>query len=359
VQADGRFPVKRMRVKIGDREVGNGAPCFIIAEAGVNHNGDPALAGRLIDVAKEAGADAVKFQTFTADSLVTRNAEKADYQRVTTVPGESQYDMIRGLELTRRDFRELSEYARELGIVFLSSPFDEGSADFLETLDIAAYKIPSGEITNLPLLGHIGRKGRPAIVSTGMADLAEISDAVSALRSGGLEEIILLHCVTSYPAPFECLNLKAMGTLRDAFRIPVGFSDHAEGILSAGIARALGACVIEKHFTMSRDLPGPDHRASLEPDELRSMVEMVHRVDGALGTGIKEPVCGEQEMLRIARKSLVARVDIPKGTVISGEMIGMKRPGTGIPPKEFASVIGRRAARTIRKDELIGWHMIQ
>ncbi len=346
-------------MRIGDREVGDGTPCFIIAEAGVNHNGDPNLARRLIDIAKSAGADAIKFQTFTADALVTRDAEKAGYQKATTGGRESQYDMIQDLELTHEDFRKLSDYARERGIVFLSSPFDEESADFLETLGITAYKIPSGEITNLPFLEHIAKKGRPVILSTGMADLREISEALDALRSSGQEEIILLHCVTSYPAPFESLNLRAIETLRDTFHLPVGFSDHAEGITSALIARALGACIIEKHFTLSRDLPGPDHKASLEPGELQSMVEMIHRVDGALGTGIKEPGCEELEMRRIARKSLVAMMDIPRGTMITGEMIGMKRPGTGIEPKEFTSVIGRRAARTIRKDELIGWHMIQ
>ena len=340
-------------IKIGDKMVGEGKPCFIIAEAGVNHNGDVNLAKRLVDIAKEAGVDAVKFQTFKAEELVTADAGKAQYQKETTDAKESQFEMLRKLELAESDFEELFNYAQKKGVIFLSSPFDKRSVDLLDKLGVPAFKIPSGEITDFPLLRHIATKGKPIILSTGMATLGEIEEALEAIRKEGVEEIVLLHCVSCYPAKIEDTNLKAMDTLRYAFNLPVGLSDHSLGVSILVAAVALGACVIEKHFTLDKNLPGPDHRASLEPDELKEMVRAIRDVEKAMGNGIKRPTVEEEENKKVARRSIVAKVDIPKGSVITEEMLDIKRAGTGVEPKYLDMVTGRKAKEDIKLGELI------
>ena len=340
------------KIRISNRFIGDGVRSFIIAEAGVNHNGDVNLAKKLIDIAKEAGADAVKFQTFKAENVVTKSAGKAEYQKEPTGAEESQYEMIKKLELSEEDFKDLFAYAREKEIIFLSSPFDKGSVDLLDELGVPAFKIPSGEITNFPLLKHIARK-KPIILSTGMSTLGEIEEALEVIRNEGIEEIILLHCVSCYPAKAEDMNLRAMETLRQTFKLPVGLSDHSLGITIPIAGTALGACVIEKHFTLDKNLPGPDHRASVEPDELKQMVKAIRDIEKALGNGIKRPTKEEEENKKVARRSLVAKVDIPKGAIITEEMLVFKRPGGGIESRYMSMVIGRKARENIGRDELI------
>jgi N,N'-diacetyllegionaminate synthase len=282
------------------------ARVLIIAEAGVNHNGSIDLAVQLIDAAKASGADAVKFQTFRADRIATRSAEKANYQQRQAADGESQFEMLQRLELDAAAHRRLFDYCRKTAIQFLSSPFDIQSIDLLDTLEVPLLKIPSGEITNLPFLERIAAKGRPVILSTGMSTLGEVEEAVQVLRAGGVSEITLLHCVTEYPAPYAEINLRAMQTLKSAFGLPVGYSDHTPGIEIAIAAVALGAEVIEKHFTLDRSLPGPDHSASLEPKEFKQMVAAIRNVESALGDGIKKPALCELPNIPVARKSVVA-----------------------------------------------------
>ncbi len=343
------------KVRIGDSLIGEGEPCFVIAEAGVNHNGDINLAKKLIDVAREAGADAVKFQTFKAEEVVTQSAEKARYQKQTTGAGESQFEMIKKLELAEADFEELYRYAQKKGLLFLSSPFDKGSVDFLDKLGVAALKIPSGEITNFPLLRHIANKKKPIILSTGMSTLEEIEEALAVIQKEGLTEIVLLYCVSSYPAKTEEMNLRAMETLKHAFKLPVGLSDHTLGVTVPVAAIALGACVIEKHFTLDKSLPGPDHRASLEPDELKAMIKAIRDVAGALGDGVKKPTVDEEGNKKVARRSIVARVDIPRGATITEGMLAIKRAGGGLAPKDLEKLYGARAKDGFKKDEAISW----
>ena len=342
-------------VTTGSLSIGPNFPCFVIAEAGVNHNGDLELARRLVDVAAEAGADAVKFQTFRADRLVSPTAPKAAYQRQTTDAGESQLDMLRRLELSPAAHRELSDYCRQRGLIFLSTPFDEESADLLDELDVLAFKIGSGEVTNHPFLEYVARKGKPIILSTGMSYLSEVDEAVRVLRDAGCEQLILLHCVSSYPAAPADANLKAIQTLAAAFGVPVGYSDHTPGIEVALAAVALGACVIEKHFTLDRNLPGPDHRASLEPPELRALISGVRTVERALGDGIKRPVPAEADTRAVARRSLAARVDIPAGVIVEAGMLTALRPADGIPPGLIRRVIGRRTRRSLTAGQFIDW----
>lgn len=334
-------------ITIGDRVVGPGWPCFIIAEAGVNHNGDADAALRMVDVAADAGAEAIKFQTFRADRLVTRSARKADYQQRTTDPAESQYEMLRRLELPERAYEAVLERCTARGVVFLSTAFDEESADFLEKLGMSVFKIPSGEIPNLPFLLRVAAKQKPMIVSTGMANLGEVYTAVQTIRAAGNQQILLLQCVSNYPATVESTNLRAMATMTAAFGVPVGYSDHTEGDAVALAAVALGACVIEKHFTVDRRLPGPDHTSSLEPHELAALVRNIRRVEAALGDGQKVPAPAEMATAAAARKSLVAACDIPPGTVLTEAMIVIKRPGIGLPPAMRPYVIGRTARTPI------------
>lgn len=339
--------------------VGLKNPCFVIAEAGVNHNGDIALAKKLIDAAVEGGADAVKFQTFKTENVVTLTAEKAEYQKDTTSKEESQYEMIKKLELSESDFWDLSEYAKKAGIIFLSTPFDEESVDLLDQIGVPAFKIPSGEITNFPLLKKIAQKSKPIILSTGMATLSEVEEALSYLKKHRANEIVLLHCTTSYPTPMNSVNLRAMETLRCAFQVPVGYSDHTEGITIPVAAVAMGACVIEKHFTLDRALPGPDHRASLEPQELVAMVRAVRDVELALGNGIKGPTEEEEAIKRVARRSIVAKTNIRAGEMLKESSLAIKRPATGIEPRYFGSIVHKRAKTQILKDQVIQWDMIE
>jgi N-acetylneuraminate synthase/N,N'-diacetyllegionaminate synthase len=340
-------------IVFANRRVGSGHPVFIIAEAGVNHNGDLNLAKKLIDAAKEAGADAVKFQSFKAENVVTKTAQKAKYQKQTTGSGESQYEMIKKLELSSADFKKLALYARKKGILFLSTPFDKESVDLLDELDVPAFKIASGEITNFPLIRHIAKKGKPVILSTGMSTLEEIDEALHVIKSVGIKDIVLLQCVTAYPAKVEDMNLRAMQTLESTFKLPVGLSDHTIGIVVPIAAVALGAVVIEKHFTLDTNLPGPDHKASLQPEELKQMIEAIREVEKAIGDGSKRPTAEEEEIKKVARRSIVARIDIPQGAVIAEEMLAIKRPGTGIEPKYLDKVVGKVAKAMIKRDELI------
>nr|WP_092481854.1 N-acetylneuraminate synthase [Desulfoscipio geothermicus] len=332
---------------------------FIIAEAGINHNGSLNIAKLLVDTTVKAGADAVKFQTFIPEQVVAKDAERASYQQVN-MPGyqESQLEMIRRLTLSSVEFRELKACCDRAGIMFLSTPFDYYSVDLLDTLEVPFFKIASGELTNLPFLKYVAAKGRPLILSTGMATLGEIEEALETLQKAGAREITLLHCTSNYPTTFEEVNLKAMITLRQAFGLPVGYSDHTRGIEVAIAAAALGACVIEKHFTLDREMEGPDHKASLEPDELAAMVQAIRNVEKALGDGFKRPGPGEREIMRAARRSLVAAVDIAAGEVITPDKLAVKRPGTGIPPKMWDVVVGRRARTDISADTVITWEMI-
>jgi len=328
---------------------------LIIAEAGVNHNGDLVLARQLIDVAAEAGADMVKFQTFSADRLVTPHASKADYQAKTTDAGESQHAMIRRLELTRDMHEALIAHCKSRGIQFFSTGFDQESIDMLVELGLDRFKIPSGEITNLPYLRHVARYGKHVILSTGMATLGEIEWALDVLQQAGTsrERITVLHCNTEYPTPMSDVNLRAMLAMRDAFGVAVGYSDHTSGIEVAIAAVALGATVIEKHFTLDRKLPGPDHKASLEPDELKAMITAIRNIEQALGDGIKRPSASEMKNKPIARKSLVAACAIRAGDAFSEANLVVKRPGTGLSPMRWDEVLGRRAPRDFARDELI------
>ena len=328
---------------------------LIIAEAGVNHNGDLSLAHRLIDVAAEAGADLVKFQTFVADNLVSAHAPKAQYQHDSSGSNETQHAMLQRLELTRAMHESLIEHCALRGIKFLSTAFDAQSIDLLVDLDLALFKIPSGEITNLPYLRHIGRFGKPVILSTGMATLSEVGAALRALTEAGTprHQITVLHCNTEYPTPSADVNLRAMHTIRDSFDVAVGYSDHTAGIEVAIAAVALGATVIEKHFTLNRNLPGPDHKASLEPDELKAMVSAIRNVESALGDGVKRPSASENKNIPIVRKSIVAATAIRAGEIFTQQNLAAKRPGTGLSPMRWDEIVGRRASRDFAPDELI------
>lgn len=329
---------------------------LIIAEAGVNHNGSVEIAKQLIDVAAEAGVDYVKFQTFKAEKVISKNAIKADYQIVNTENGsESQLDMVKKYELDKDTHIELINYCDTKKVKFLSSPFDLESIDLLADLGIDLFKIPSGEITNLPYLKKVASLRKEIILSTGMCNLSDIETALDILTSNGAsrELITVLHCNTEYPTPFLDVNLLAMNTIRDAFKVNVGYSDHTLGIEVPIAACALGACVIEKHFTLDKNMEGPDHVASLEPDELNAMVTGIRNIDVALGNGIKEPSNSERKNIAIARKSVVAAIDIKKGDVISEENITIKRPGNGISPLSWESLLGKRAERDFAADELL------
>ncbi|MDD5774347.1 MAG: N-acetylneuraminate synthase [Candidatus Omnitrophica bacterium] len=328
---------------------------FIIAEAGVNHNGSAATAKKMIDAAKECGADAVKFQTFTAEQLTSRCAPKASYQRQTTNHEESQYEMLKKLELDHAAHRELFSHCAKKKIVFLSSPFDPESIDLLDKMRLGIFKIPSGEITNLPFLRKIGRLRKRVILSTGMSDLNEIKQALDVLIASGTlkKNITVLHCTTEYPARYRDVNLLAMLTIRDTFKIDVGYSDHSPGIDVPIAAAALGASVIEKHFTLDKNMPGPDHKASLDPQELAAMIRAVRNIEQCLGDGIKKASAPEQRNKACVRKSIVALTDIEKGEIFSESNIAVKRPGTGISPMKWDSVIGSKAVRNFKEDELI------
>lgn len=328
---------------------------IIIAEAGVNHNGSIELAKKMIDEAVIAGADYIKFQTFKAEKLVSVNAEKADYQKETTKVDETQFEMLKKLELDTNTHKELIKYCDSKGIKFISTPFDLDSIDLLFDLGVELFKIGSGEITNYPYIKKIATKGLPVILSTGMSNLSEVEQALKVLLDYGLkrEDITLLHANTEYPTPFVDVNLKAMLTLKDAFKINVGYSDHTPGIEVSIAAVAMGATVLEKHFTLDKTMDGPDHKASLEPPELKAMVESIRNIEKAIGSGIKKASDSEKKNMPIARKSIVATHDILKGEILTKENITTKRPGTGISPMRWNEVLGRIANRNYKPDELI------
>ena len=325
---------------------------LIIAEAGVNHNGSLEMAKKLVDTAKACGADIVKFQTAKLDSLVSKSALMADYQKKNIGVEESQKDMLKNLLLDFDEFIELAAYCRQVGITFLSTPFDIESIRFLnEMQDI--WKIPSGEITNYPYLVEIGKTSKSAILSTGMADMDEIAAAIKVLIDNGTTELTLLHCTTEYPAPIKDVNLRVMNTMKDTFEYPVGYSDHTQGIEVDFAAVALGATVIEKHFTLDRNLPGPDHKASLEPDELKAMVDGIRKIELALGAYEKKPSDAELKNRLVARKSIVAKTAIKTGEILTVENITTKRPGSGINPMRWNEVLGTKAIKNFEEDDLI------
>ncbi len=333
-------------------------PCFIIAEAGVNHNGKLDMAHKLIDVAVQAGADAVKFQTFKAAKMISPLAPKANYQLRTTGNKESQLEMIKRLELPYNKFRELYDHCQEKDILFMSTPFDEESAEFLDDLGVEVFKISSGEITNLPLLSYVAGFGRPMIVSTGMANLGEVETAVQTIEATGNDNLVLLHCVSNYPADPKDSNLRAIKTLEKSFNRSIGYSDHTPGIEVALAAVAMGACVIEKHFTLDRNLSGPDHIASLNPHDLKLLVRGIRIVESAMGDGRKIPVPSEANTADVARKSLVAAYDIPAGAVLKNEMINVMRPGTGLPPQMTNYIIGRKLRQSVNAGTLFELEML-
>jgi len=328
---------------------------FIIAEAGVNHNGNIEIAKKLIDIAIGVGANAVKFQTFKAEKVISKFAQKAEYQYKITDKNETQLEMVKRLELDVDAHKELIHYCKKKGLMFLSTPFDIESIGLLNELEVEILKIPSGEITNLPYLRKIGSLNRNIIISTGMADLEEIGKALGILLESGTskDNITVLHCNSEYPTPFEDVNLTAMLTIRDTFRVNIGYSDHTPGIEIPIAAVALGATVIEKHFTLNKDMDGPDHKASLGPDELKSMVTAIRNIEKSLGDGIKRPSPSELKNRPLVRKSIIAGMDIKEGDMLTENNITVKRPGIGINPMEWDNVIGRKAIHDFKEDELI------
>lgn len=325
----------------------------IIAEAGVNHNGDMELAKRMVQAAHKAGADYIKFQTFVPEKLVSRSAAKAEYQKETTGGEESQLQMLEKLALSQQDFVELRDYCAEEGIGFISTPFDLESLDFLNQLDMDFWKLPSGEVTNLPYLEALARTGKPIVMSTGMCEMDEIQAAIHVLEENGTADITVLHCNTEYPTPFSDVNLLAMRQMAEVLGKPVGYSDHTAGIEVPIAAVALGAVVIEKHFTLDKAMQGPDHRASLEPQELAEMVQAIRNIETSLGDGQKKRTASEQKNCAVARKSIVASRAIKKGEVLSEENLTVKRPGTGISPMSWYEVLGKTAEKDYEADELI------
>ncbi len=340
-------------IHIGSRTVGSGHPVFIIAEAGVNHDGDVEKAKKLIDAAAEAKADAVKFQTFQTDRLIVPGVPKAGYHKRTTGEKGDFYQMIKSLELGKKEHKILSDYARKKGILFMSTPFDEESADMLFDLGVPVFKIDSGNLNNPYLVRHIVSKQLPVILSTGMATIGEIEETLRVIESTGNKNIILLHCTSNYPPALEDVNLRAMETMRLAFGTLIGYSDHTSGIPVTLAAVARGAIVVEKHITLDRNTPGPDHLASIEPDELKELVQGVRMIEHALGCSEKKPVEAEKEVMAALRRSVVSTVDIPQGKLIAREMVAIKRPGTGLPPKFLDIIVGRTARRDIKKNELV------
>ena len=323
---------------------------FIIAEAGVNHNGSLELAKKMVEEAKAAGVDCIKFQTFKSENLVNKDAKKADYQVKNTKNNDSQFDMLKKLELSYNDFTELKKYCEEKGIMFLSTPFDLESIDFLANLGMQIFKIPSGEITNLPYLRKINTYKKDVILSTGMATLEEIQDALNVLKDC---KVSLLHCTTEYPCPYDSVNMRAMLTMGKKFNLPLGYSDHTQGIEIPIMAVSMGAEIIEKHFTLDKNMEGPDHKASLEPQELTAMVSAIRNIEKAFGDGIKQPQESEKKNIQIARKSIVAKCDIKKGDIFTEKNLTCKRPGTGISPMMWDKILGQTAEKDYKEDELI------
>ncbi len=343
-----------MKIKIDNKIISYDSPVFVIAEAGINHNGRLDLALKLIDAAADAGADAVKFQTFRAEQVSVVLAKMADYQRLNTGKTESLLEMARKLEMPEYHWPALIQHARERGIIFFSTPHGHiESADLLQKLKMPAFKISSGDLTNIPLLEHVARFKKPVILSTGMGNLKEIKEAIAAIKKNGNHKIIVLHCTTNYPLPLQEVNLKAMKTLMEKLDVLVGYSDHTEGGLVPVVAAALGACVIEKHLTLDKNMEGPDHKASADPSELKNIVAAVKNMPVIMGIPAKVPTVGEKKTIPLVRRSIVAAIDIPKDTKIEIEMLTMKRPGTGIEPKFMYRVVGKKTKHKLRKNSII------
>jgi N,N'-diacetyllegionaminate synthase len=340
------------RQKISTIVNGGSNSTYIIAEIGVNHNGDINLALKMIDAAYEAGADAVKFQSFKSDKLVSKFAEKAKYQQDHTGTNETQLEMLKKLELSPEDHLIIKEYCTKKNIDFLSTPFDEETAIFLKEIGIHAYKVGSGDLTNIPFLRKIDEFGLPIILSTGMSNLGEIEEALEVINKSS---IALLHCTSSYPAPVEDINLRAMVTIQKAFNKVVGYSDHTEGIEIALAAVALGARIIEKHFTLDKNLPGPDHKASLEPHEFKQLVKSIRIVEKSLGDGVKRCMPSEENTKEVARKSLVVSQNLKPGDILTRKNLAIKRPGTGIQPKDYNLLLGKTVKREVKQDQVLTW----
>jgi len=344
-----------MKVKFGNTYIGEREKIFIIAEIGVNHNGDINLAKKMIEEAAKSGADAVKFQTFIAEDMVTKNTKKAKYQEKNSKES-SQIEMIKKLELSEDDFFELSNYADSNNILFLSSPFDIKSVDLLDRLNVPGFKIGSGELNNFELIEHIENKGKAIIISTGMSTLEEIQETFDFIDNK--DKLIILHCITAYPSNYEDANLKFINTLKEKFKVPIGFSDHSLGIELVIASVGLGVCIIEKHFTLDKTLDGPDHQASLEPNEFKAMVDAIRNVEIAMGNGERTLCDTELEIRKVARKSIVAAIDIPKESILNHKMLTIKRPGIGIEPKYLKTLFGKKTKVDIKKDDLIKYDFL-
>jgi len=347
------------QIKINGKIIGKNQPVFIIAEAGVNHNGDIEIAKKLVDVAFEAGADAIKFQTFNAETLVTKNAKQADYQTENIGKKESQFEMLKRLELKREYHQELFDYSTKKGIIFLSTPFSEGDVFFLDEIGLPLFKIGSSDTNNLPFLRDVAVMGKPMIVSTGMSELNDVLEAVSIIRKSGNENMVVLHCTAQYPTPMNEVNLRAMLTIQEKCDVLIGYSDHTVGIEVPIAAVALGATVIEKHFTLDRNMEGPDHKASLEPNELKAMVGAIRNIEKALGSPNKKVSYVTMKVAEVAQKSLIAAHDIQAGKIIQKSDVVIKRPGAGIKPKQLEELVGKKTLVNIPVDTIIKWEDIE
>ena len=345
------------KIKIEHKFVGEKQPCFIIAEAGVNHNGSLGIAKKLIDSAVNAGADAVKFQTFKAEELTTSNADIAKYAKENIGKKIKQIDLIKSLELKYNDFKALRKYCDKKKIIFLSTPHSFDAIDFLEKL-VPAYKFGSGDLTNIPSLRYAAKKRKPIILGTGMSTLKEVKQAVDVIKSQGNKKIVLLHCTTNYPCSLDEVNLNAMKTLKEKTGCLIGYSDHTKGRLVPIMAVTMGACIIEKHFTLDKKMKGPDHKASMEPDELKQMIADIRDAERALGSPDKKPTNSEKTTMKLVRKSIVAKKDIKKGKIITKDMLLIKRPGTGLEPVYIDKIIGKKAKCDISKDEILQKNMV-
>jgi pseudaminic acid synthase len=343
--------------QIGNHRVGPVHPCYVIAEAGSNHNRDLGMALRLIEVAAEAGADAVKFQTYTAEGLYSRRTPDMTYLKEQGLLGdrESVWELIKRVQIPWEWHADLARHAASVGIAFFSTPFEEAAVDLLETLDVPAYKIASYEVNHLPLIEHAARTGKPLLISTGMASLGDIERALDTAAAAGARDLLVMHCAVNYPPRFEDLNLRAITTLREAFQVPIGWSDHTPGHTADVVAVALGACAVEKHFTVSRDQEGPDHPFALEPDELRAMVRAIRETEASLGSTVKRVTESEAEMYRLGRRSIVAAREVAAGHTITRDDIAIKRPGFGIPVHDLERVIGSHAVRALEPDQVLQW----
>ena len=346
--------------ELGGRTIGPGQPAYVIAEAGVNHNGKLQLALDLVRAAKKAGADCVKFQTFKAEAIVTSKAPKANYQLKVTDPQETQLAMLKKLELNEGHYKEIMGLCKELGIQFLSTPYNFDDVDFLEALGVDGFKIASGQLVELPFLADVARRGKPLLLSTGMATFAEVSEAVATLRASGNVRFAVLQCTTNYPSAMSDANLRAMVAMRDALEVIVGYSDHTEADHAVFASVALGATVIEKHFTLDRTLPGPDHSSSFEPSEFARMVQGVRLVEQALGSPVKRPSAAETSNIQGMRRSIVSLIDVPAGGILTRANLAFKRPATGLQPSRLAGVVGKKARKTIQADtplteDMIDW----